>query len=399
MALPKVTVRAGHPDFLGLPWQRPLLDWDLDSMVELPKGISRHTVRFLETSAGLYAIKELPERAARNDYDVLRQLEELDAPTVIPVGLVTGRSPDRHDETSAALITSYESYSFSYRELLAGPGFGGNRSRMLDAFAHLLVQLHLVDCFWGDCSLSNVLYRWDADAIETIMVDAETASLYPAGLTDGKRHEDIAIMVENVAGGMADVAAQAGSTLDDADLRLGEEIAERYHTLWAELGLVEVVRLDDRYRITERIEKINALGFDVEEVDVVPTDDGNELRFKLSVGSRSFHSRRLRDLTGIDALENQARQILSDLYYYQARSGPSTETRKHVAAVRWRVAEFEPTIDILKAAEGVRDPVQAYCDMLHHRYLMAAERGADVTTSEAVAHWLDEGRPGYPTPD
>lgn len=398
MLPPTITVRAGHPDFLDLPWSVPLLEWEIPQLVELPKGISRHTVRFIETPAGIYAIKELPERAARNDYEVLRLLEESSAPAVVPVGLITGRSTDRHDEISAALITVYETFSFSYRELLAGPGFGPNRTRMLDAFAQLLVELHLAECFWGDCSLSNVLYRWDADAIETIMVDAETASIHPGGLSDGRRHEDISIMIENVAGGMADIAALAGTSLDEADLSLGEEIAGRYHDLWRALESEEVIGLDARYRITERIERINALGFDVEEVDVVPHGDGNELRFKLRVGGRTFHSRRLRDLTGIDALENQARQILADLYYFQAREGTQNPVMKNVAAVKWRVSEFEPTIARLLATEEVSDPIQGYCDLLHHRYLMATDQGRDVSTSEALDDWLASGRPGYPPP-
>ena len=91
---------------------------------------------------------------------------------------VTGRSPDRHDERSAALITAYENFSFSYRELLEGPGFGQNRSRMLNAFAFLLVRLHSRRVL-GDCSLSNVLYRWDADNLRKRSWSAETASIHP----------------------------------------------------------------------------------------------------------------------------------------------------------------------------------------------------------------------------
>ncbi|HJR92341.1 MAG TPA: DUF4032 domain-containing protein [Acidimicrobiia bacterium] len=398
MASPTITVRGGHPDFLDLPWGDPLQTWDIPSLVDLPKGISRHIVRFVATDLGIYAIKELPERPARNDYEVLRQLEGSSAPAVIPVGLVTHRSPDGHDEISAALITAYESFAFSYRELLAGPGFGPNRNRMLDAFAYLLVQLHLIGCYWGDCSLSNVLYRWDADTIETVMVDAETASLHREGLTDGRRQEDIDIMIENVAGGMADIAAQAGTTLDDADLALGEEIASRYADLWTELSDEIVVAADERYRIGERIQRINGLGFNVDEIDVIPTDDGGQIRFKLKIGGRTYHSERLRDLTGIDARENQARQILLDLYYYQTRQGSATPTMKNVSAIRWRVSEFEPTIARLAAVEGVRNPIQAFCDLLHHRYLMASELGRDVSTDEALPAWLEAGRPGYPAP-
>lgn len=399
MITPTLTVRAGRPDFLDLPWSVSLEHWDLPQLVDLPKGISRHIVRFIETPGAIYAIKELPERAARNDYEVLRQLEELSAPAVRPVGLVLGRTGDHHDESSAALITLYESFSFSYRELLEGAGFGANRTRMLDAFAYLLVRLHLAGCYWGDCSLSNVLYRWDADAIETLMVDAETASIHPTGLSSGQRQEDITIMIENVAGGMADIAAQAGTDLSQADVSLGEEIASRYHDLWRELASEEAIGPDERYRIAERMHRINALGFDVEEVDLSPIEpDGGELRFKLRLGGRTFHSNRLRDLTGVEALENQARQILSDLCYFQAREGGRTSTLKDISAIRWRVTEFEPTIEELRRTDGVDDPIQAYCDLLRHRYLMATDQGRDVPTGEALADWIAVGRPGYPPP-
>lgn len=399
MATPNIIVKAGNPDFLDLPWEESLGHWDLEELVDLPKGISRHTVRFLETPLAIYALKELPERAARNDYEALRHLEELAAPAVKPVGLVTGRTDDPHDEVSAALITLYESFSFSYRELLQGPGFGSNRTRMLDAFAYLLVRLHLVGCYWGDCSLSNVLYRWDADAIETLMVDAETASVHPSGLSTGQRLEDLSIMVENVGGGMADIAARAGTDLRESDLGMGEEIAARYHDLWRELVDEEAIRSDERYRISKRMERINALGFDVEEVELVPSpDDGGKLKFKLRLGGRTFHTNRLRDLTGVEALENQARQILADLYYFQAREGKPTSTLKDISTMRWRVNEFEPTIERLRGVEGVTDPIQAYCDVLHHRYLMATDQERDVPTAEALEDWVAAGRPGYPSP-
>ncbi len=91
---------------------------------------------------------------------------------------------------------------------------------MLDAFASLLVELHTIGCFWGDCSLSNTLYRFDAETIETIMVDAETASMVDT-LSDGQREEDLEIMIVNVAGGMADIAAERDTDIDHADLALG----------------------------------------------------------------------------------------------------------------------------------------------------------------------------------
>lgn len=396
-AVAELTIRPGHPDFLDLPWEQSVVDWDPSRLVELPKGISRHEVRFLQYSHGIYAIKELPTRAARNDYSILRSLETTGAPAVRPVGLVEQRHEDPAAEQSAALITAYEPFSFSYRELVAGSGFGPRRSQMLDAFAGLLVELHLSGVFWGDCSLSNVLYRFDAEAIETIMVDAETAAIYEGGISDGRRLEDLEIMRLNVAGGMADVAAAAGRTLDEADLTLGDDIAARYEGLWNELTRTETIAEDERFRIDERIARINELGFHVEEIDLLPAEgEESRLSIKVKVGGRSFHSQRLKELTGIDALENQARQILSDVYYHQAgQEEITTSTGKNLAAIRWRVTVFEPWLERLAALDGVTDAVQAFCDLLHHRFVMSRGTGHDVGTDIAFEDWVARGRPGY----
>ena len=392
-----LTVRPGHPDFLGLPWETPLAKWALPNLLDLPKGISRHEVRFLSYPTGIYVVKELATAPARNDYAVLRQLESVGAPAVAAVGIVEHRTVDPTEEGSAALITAYEPFSFSYREILAGAGFGPRRNQMLDAFAGLLVELHLADCFWGDCSLSNVLYRFDAEAIVTIMVDAETAQILDGGMSDGRRLEDVEIMIENVAGGMSDIAAEAGVDLEQADLDLGYDIAERYTKLWAELGKAERITSEERFRITERIDRLNRLGFDVDEVDLLPSvDDTAELMIKVKVGGRNFHANRLKSLTGVEALENQAKAILSDVHYYSARTGGDTSSGKAAWAVRWRVGEFEPLLTKLRTIEGVVDPVQAYTDLLHHRYMMAANLGRDVSNEEALSDWVRNGRPGYP---
>jgi hypothetical protein len=396
----ELTIRTGHPDFLDLPWNTTIVDWDVPHMITLPKGISRHEVRFFQYPEGIYVVKELSARAARQDYNVLRRLEALGSPAVVPVGVVEQRHADPLAEQSAALITEYEPFSFSYRELLAGPGFGPRRSQMLNAFAELLVELHLVGVYWGDCSLSNVLYRFDAEAIETIMVDAETAEAYEGGaLSDGHRLEDIEIMIINVAGGMADIAAEAGIEIEHADLSLGEDIAARYHALWAELGTEELIGTDERYKIADRIARLNELGFDVEELDLLPVEGGGKLAMKLRVGGRNFHANRLKELTGVDALEQQARQILADLHYFQVQRGAAeSPSGKSISSIQWRVSAFEPMLNRLSAMTEVSDPIQAYCDLLHHRYIMSSGVGSDVGTEAALEDWLERGRPGYPLP-
>lgn len=389
-----MTIRPGHPDFLDLPWDRPLAHWELPRLIDLPKGISRHEVRFVAYEQGVYVVKELPTQAARRDYEVLSALERIDALAVTPVGLIESRHPDANAEESAALITEYLDFSFSYRELLQGAGFGDRRNQMLDAFAGLLVELHIAGCFWGDCSLSNVLYRYDALAVDTIMVDAETAFLREQ-LSDGQRLEDVEIMVMNVAGGMADIAASQGLAIEEADLWLGEDIANRYRNLWGELSRVDIIGPDERYKITERIARLNELGFDVKEVDLVPAEGGSRLQVKVKPGGRNYHSRRLRELTGLEASEWQAWQLLSDLYYFQTKVGAATSSQKALAAIEWRIHVLEPMLQQLRALDGVSDPMQGFCDILHHRYMKSAEVDYDIGTEAALSHWLANGRPGY----
>ena len=394
---PSLTVRPGHPDFLDLPWRDSVVTWNSPRLLSLPKGISRHEVRFLAYADSIYVVKELPMRAARREYEVLSALsasDRKDTLCVHPVGLVEHRHDDQHAESSAALITKYLDFSFSYRELLEGAGFGARRTQMLDAFAGLLVELHVAGCFWGDCSLSNVLYRFDAQAVDTIMVDAETAYLRDA-LSDGQREEDLAIMIHNVAGDMADIAASQGLSIDSADLWLGEDIAKRYRGLWNELARVESIKAEESYRITERIRRLNELGFSIKEIDLVPAATGNRLRVSVKPGGRNHHAQRLRELTGIETSEWQARQLLSDLYYHQAKASSAGSSSKAVAAIQWRVTVLDPMLQRLGDIPGIADAIQGYCDLLHHRYVKSVEADCDLGTEAALTDWLARGCPAY----
>jgi len=374
-----------------------MLEWDHPRRIDLPKGISRHEVHFYAYDEGIYAIKELPLRAARQEYAALRGLEDLGAPSVRPVGLVERPWLDPAAESSAAVITVYLNHAFSYRELLSGWGFGGRRNQMLDAFAGLLVELHLIGCYWGDCSLSNALYRYDADAIEVTMVDGETAELRPS-LSRGQRLDDIEIMITNVAGGMADIAAASGEDIDKADLALGEDIADRYHALWDVLTGREAIGEGERYRIHERIAGVNALGFEVGDMELIPEEGGDRLRLYLTVTNRTFHTRKLRELTGVDASEHQARQILSDMHRYEMAHAGDSSSSKPITAIRWRVEVFEPMLARIEAlpTRHTDDPVQAFTDFLHHRYILSSAAGRDIPNDEAFAAWVEAGLPGYP---
>ncbi len=393
VSTPHLQIRPGFPDFLDLPWGSPVSDWSHDRLVEMPTGIHRHPVVFVAYDDAVFVIKELPRRLAYGEYGVLRALEEHTSRTAEPVGLVERVWLDPHEEQAAAVITKYVEHSFPYRHLVSGPGFGPRRNQMLDAVAGLLVELHLAGCYWGDCSLSNLLYRYDAETIEAVMIDAETSELRMS-LSNGQRKEDIEIMKLNLAGEMADIAAMTGTEIDYADLDLGEDVAARYESLWDELNHELIIARDETYQIRERVGRLNELGFSVDDVYLDPVDSGNLVRLSVSVAGRTFHSERLRQLTGIDASENQARVILTDLNYYLAKHGSTTASGKSVGTFKWLTASFEPIVsEISSIRKG--DPIQGYCDFLNHRFVLARRREQDVPNEEALADWIASGMPGF----
>lgn len=395
MGTPRFVIRSGNPDFLDLPWEEPIYDWEHERLVEMPTGIHRHPVVFVAYDEGVFAIKELPRRIAENEYDVLRLLEERTHRAASPAGWVERPWVDRHSEQAAAVITRYVRHSFPYRRLVTGLGFGERRDHMLDSVASLLAELHLAGLYWGDCSLSNLLYRWDAGLIEAIMIDGET-SMLKEQLSDGQRAEDLTIMIENVAGEMADIAAENEGDIDAADLGLGQDIAKRYEALWAELTEQLVIGRNETFKIRQRIERLQSLGFAVDDFVLEPAEEGRLVRMNVSVGGRTFHADRLSQLTGIEASENQARVILGDLSYYQARTGVSTETERVLANMKWLSQCFEPLVRRILKKWPEADPVQRYCDFLHNRLLMAQEQGSDVDNDEAFERWMAEGGPGIP---
>jgi len=395
VSTPTLSIHPGHSSLLDLPWESPLEEWDDRHLVEVPVGIHRHVVRFAAFGEEIYAIKELPRRVARKEYQVLRALEHRVGPVAPAVGLVDRGWIPADREASAAVITRYVKFAFTYRELISGGNFGPRRRQMLDAVAGLLVELHLAGCYWGDCSLSNLLYRYDAGAIQAVMIDAETSELHDE-LTSGQRGHDLDIMIVNLAGGMADIAAEQGLDIDDADLTLGEDVADTYRGLWAELNQPVVIGADEGYRVRERVERLNTLGFEVGDLELLPQDGGpgRLLRLQVSVGGRTFHSTRLHDLTGIEASEEQARQLLSDLQYHEATDPRTSLTGKAVKAIRWRVDVFEPLPARIAATGKFPDVVQLYCDFLHNRYLQSSAAGQDIPTDEAFEAWTEAGMPG-----
>jgi hypothetical protein len=381
--------REGKQALFSMPWDQPLAKWSGPEVgfVDLPVGASRHTVRFVVSDEGIIALKELPLSVGEREYDVLRELEARGAPAVKAFGLVT-----RTGDESAIILTRYLARSFQFRRLFMRLPEGEKRYRdqLLDAMTGLLVEVHRMGLFWGDCSLANTLLMRDGQRLMAYLVDGETSEIHEH-LSDGQRAADIEIAVENVAGDLADMAAMNGRSMEEAedDFEAALSLRDRYENLWGVLHKDVQVSPDKRYRVDKRLHDINELGYVVDEVILEPGDDGSgELRLKVSVAGRDYHSRRLRQLTGIDAGEGQSAILLNDVTAWagmgwagdwDSKEGASGRELTRSEGARWTLEIFEPTVAQLIDSMGPGiDPVQAYCDLLEVRWLLSEAAGHDV---------------------
>ncbi|HJU48882.1 MAG TPA: DUF4032 domain-containing protein, partial [Gaiellaceae bacterium] len=337
----QLVARTGHPSFLDLPWHVALGRWETDRLVEVVRGIGRHVVRFVDYDGALYALKELPGELAWREYRLLLALTERELPVVEAVGVAAGRGAG----LEPVLITRHLDFSLPYRTLFARGVVDDLRARLLDAGAELLVRLHLAGFFWGDCSLSNTLFRRDAGALSAYLVDAETGELHPA-LSDGQRRHDLEIARENLVGELLDVSAELGYELGRPAHETADELVGRYERLWSELVREETFGAHERFRVDERLHRLNDLGFDVEEFELIRDEEGYRLRLNPRVVEPGHHRRRLFELTGLRAQENQARRLLNDLAGFRAalEQEAGRAPAGSVGAARWLAEVFEPAI-------------------------------------------------------
>src|SRR4051794_34047065 len=267
----QLVARTGHPSFLALPWDEPLEDWRSDRLVEVVRGIHRHVVRFVEYDRRLYALKELPARLAQREWTLLRRLAADNQPVVEVVGDVT------RPELEAVLITRHLEFSLPFRILFENRAIGDLRQGVMNAGAELLVRLHTAGFFWGDASLSNTLFRRDAGGLAAYLVDSETGELHPP-LSEGQRGYDLQIFEEDLGGEPLEVGAATGIELLFEPGETAAERREPYDAPRTELPREEVFSTDERWKLDERLRRLNELGYDVDEIELVADAEGYRLR-------------------------------------------------------------------------------------------------------------------------
>lgn len=385
-----ITAATVDPALLDLPWNLPLDQWSNEHIALLPKGISRHLVRFANLSGYVIAIKETTAEMAQREYEMLRTLQRLDVPCVDPVAVIKNRTDDDGDALNAALVTRHLKFSLPYRALFSQTLRPDTATRLVDALAVLLVRLHIVGFFWGDVSLSNTLFRRDAGAFAAYLVDAETGQIYDGGLSNGQRENDLEIARVNIAGELMDL--EAGGRVDEEldPIKVSNGIVAAYRSLWKELTGSESFSSSERWRISQRVERLNDLGFDIEELAIKTSDEGTTVRIQPKVVDAGHHSRRLLRLTGLDTGENQARRLLNDLDSYSATLG-KRGLDEEAMAHEWLLRVFEPVVRAIPTdLKGKLEPAEVFHQLLEHRWFMSQAEGRDVPLAEALTSYIND---------
>lgn len=391
--------RGDFPVGLDLPWAVPLEQWQHPAMVQLTRGLSRHIVRFVAYRDAVYAVKELDERLAEREYGLLRELVAQGLPVVEPICLVTERSAP-HTVDRGLLMTRYLDHSLPLRSLISGGASAEQSAKLLDALADLLVRLHLAGFFWGDCSLSNTLFRLDAGRYAAYLVDAETGEMHPA-LSDGQRRHDLIIATENLAGELMDLEQGFGLPAGVEPVALAESLAERYRRLWEELVRVEEYSADRPDLIEARVRALNKLGFGLQELEIQTTDDGRRVRVRARPTESGHHRRLVHQLTGLDVQENQARRLLNDMYAYRAwQTGiQGKDIPVTVSAYRWLNEVYQPTLEAIPPEQrGKLDDAEIFHQILEHRWYMSEQEGRDVGLDEVIPSYVQSILEPMPEP-
>ncbi|MDR1448638.1 MAG: DUF4032 domain-containing protein [Propionibacteriaceae bacterium] len=382
---------SAKPDsrLIPLPWGTPLAEWPVELLVALPRGLSRHVVRFIQVGDTVYAAKEVIEHLAQHEYRLLQDLRRLDTPAVEPMGIITERGESGGVPLDPILITKHLQFSLPYRSLFS-PGVRQETVlRLLDAMVVLLARLHLIGFRWGDVSLSNILFRRDAGAFAAYLVDAETGELHPS-LTDGQRRDDLGIARTNLYGDFLDL--QAGGLLQSNldPLHLVETAIDRYDELWQELTGAEEFSGNELGRIENRVRRLNTLGFDIAELDIQTTPDGERIRIQPKVVDAGYHSRRLMRLTGLDTEENQARRLLNDLDTYRWWTNQQ-HVDEAVVAHEWLTEVFEPVMEVVpQDLRAKREPAQLFHEVLDYRWYKAQRESREVPIIEAAKGYVHD---------
>lgn len=400
----------------GLPWPVPLEEWPDHGVVPLliRKGESRHPVIFVEREGLRYAIKETTSHMAEREISNLREIEHRGIPALSPVGtVIVSAPPVLLDEQGPGGVPQYTSGDRGYTitrlaarviphvMLYRIPFTKRNKQRIWSAVAVLMIELHEHGVYWGDPSLANILIRIDGRRVLAIMADAETAELFPGPVSEGLREQDLALFNESLLWQAEDLREAQGlpeekQIVGDEDFRYFER---RYRWLRREHEQLEnPSAMTSFFQVERLLRNLNHWGFSL------LSTSGHALQSFVTI-LPGWHVRRIQELLGITVPRQYARRFYNMILGHQAimSKHEGRDVGIEEAAKHWYTNYHLPAVLLLRQnLTSEQDPMQAYFDLMRHKWVLSARAGYEIPLEEAAVSWAmqqaDTGKLGTVDP-
>ena len=379
-----------YPISLTLPWDENITQWNEKSFINPVRGISRNPVRFIVHGKNIYAIKQLKNDVALHEFNSLRTLTQKEAPAVEPIALVTERE---FEKDTSLVVTLFLPYSIPYRSIMATQNWLYKEDILIDAMAELLVWMHLRGVYWGDCSLSNTLFKEDAGRLCAYLVDAETSETYD-NISDGQRALDLQIAKSNLGGELSDLDKGFGLPKSVDINKLTANLEEKYSALWNELNATKLIKKEESYKINKHLSRLEELGYDVQSLELKTTKNGQKIQVTTSIIEPGFFIKKLFDLTGLKVQSKQAKSLLNDINSYAMQCGNIIKNnfeRQMQNAKDWYHTVYLKTItQIPQENRQNQDEVELYCQILEHKWYKSEQAQKDIGLDESIKSFLQE---------
>jgi hypothetical protein len=355
-------------DLENLPWNKPLNKWTYKDakFLEIRKGISKHTVRFIKTKEFAFAIKQTNPLSAYFESETFTKLLKLGVHTLIPAGYIIYNKnlfeiKSEEQESLAFIVTILEAKSIPHSILFRWDFSETSRKSIYKASAELLANLHFNNIYWGDASLSNILIKF-------IKVKGEK----------GKLHTELKSFLS-----------------DSETIQILEKITDEYIKKDIDCFYDSMTSISNEYP-----DKENSKSISVSELDKKYFKQEYDTHYQSLIKSAEFEN-----LTGLDirkhffkitdqySIESILKQIEEHKWYLSEKSGNEIEIS--FAANDWIEKIYTPIIHEFNKLKIFNyfpntNSVKLYTDIMAHKYYLSLEKGKDIGINTAIRSYSEK---------
>ncbi|WP_337866214.1 DUF4032 domain-containing protein [Ignavibacterium sp.] len=354
-----------YQELIDLSWDKPLEQWNSKQInfLEIRKGISKHTVRFIRTKSFSFAIKQTNPINAYFENESLIRLLQNGIHALIPVGYIFYKQnlfmkDSDPDNVLAFLITILEEKSIPHSILFGWDFNKQNRKLIFEASAELLANLHFNNIFWGDASLSNILVKFikikdengrASTELKAFLADAETVS-FLKNISDEQKRIDFDSFKNSID--------EIILTLSDKDFLYSPEDDKKYF-------------VESYLKHFSLLQKTN--------------------QFEETTGLKvKKHFYKITDQNSIDSI---IKQIEEHKWYMSENAKKEIDIK--TAAEDWIKNIYEPTINEFNDFKifdlfPKTNSLKLYVDIMAHKYYISLEQKKDVGISYAIKSYCEK---------